>query len=363
MNEMRSSMAFVRSPVFSCTELVLPLPSCRGLWDARNATQWQQLFLAKLKSTASISILDAMNDVSRLELERDTIDGGMSAHIVLYALWSRVWGFLDAKSYYQRSNTRKRKASSILWLEAQHEELYAQISTIKENLAKQDILTPECELVSELMMMFLHVNSQDIQKFAGRFGEEEVRAALPLLQVWMHHEEHRYAVWHAGQVLRAARKLPPTQLRGFLAIAVYHACLTLWVTVMLTNRSGLTTRRNSPQLATADGNAVSGRQTSDNVSPCETGVPVMIDGEGTQASRAYMIHGEGRPALMLNGVTRRLSDPSTISQVMLDVFKTNYPAKSASLPPLLENLSSLMTDLSATLAREMDLSSEPGSPA
>jgi hypothetical protein len=38
----------------------------------------------------------------------------------------------------------------------------------------------------------------------------------------------RQALWHAGQVLREARLFPRNHLKGFYAVAVHHACLTLW---------------------------------------------------------------------------------------------------------------------------------------
>ncbi|KAK3388990.1 hypothetical protein B0T20DRAFT_511002 [Sordaria brevicollis] len=96
----------------------------------------------------------------------------------------------------------------------------------------------------EMFMLALHVDLNQLQSFAGKAGEEEARRASAhfLNQEgnepsgigsggggWVRSTEARHAVWHAGQVFRAARALPPTGLMGFNAMAVYFASLTLWV--------------------------------------------------------------------------------------------------------------------------------------
>lgn len=99
----------------------------------------------------------------------------------------------------------------------------------------------------EMFMVALHVDLNQLQSFAGKAGEEEARrASAHFLHQdhdpgtgregngaggggWVRSTDARYAVWHAGQVFRVARGLPPTGLRGFNAMAVYFASLTLWV--------------------------------------------------------------------------------------------------------------------------------------
>lgn len=49
-----------------------------------------------------------------------------------------------------------------------------------------------------------------------------------MLQCWSGDRESRQAIWHAGQVIRYARKLSSAQLHTYFAVAVYHASLTLW---------------------------------------------------------------------------------------------------------------------------------------
>lgn len=323
-------------------ELTLPLPSCRSLWDARTPLEWKSRYLAKSHPAIANSLIDAMHDAARLEIDADSIDLDFSAHVVLYGLWGRVWSFLDAKQFHQRNRFPSRNATSLLWLEAQHQELYTHLKGTKEKLQSTKALSPEAELMSQLLMMSLHVCSEDVQRFAGRFGEEEVRSALPMLQDWVSRDEHRYATWHAGQLLKAARKLPRTQLRGFLAIAVYHACLTLWVSSLISKRIGATSKRASPGAGTEFL-----QQRTTQQSPQSQ---ILLDGEETQATRTYLTIGRGTPSLQLANQIGELSDPTVIAKVMMNIFRENFPATSDPLPPLLENLASLMNDLSHTPA-------------
>ena len=106
------------------------------------------------------------------------------------------------------------------------------------------IINSNMPITFEMFALALHVDLNQLQSFAGKAGEEEARrASAHFLHQdgernggasgggggWVRSEDARYAVWHAGQVFRRARELPPTGLRGFNAMAVYFASLTLWV--------------------------------------------------------------------------------------------------------------------------------------
>tara|TARA_R110002060_G_scaffold50370_1_gene61163 strand:- start:36 stop:470 length:435 start_codon:yes stop_codon:yes gene_type:complete len=76
--------------------------------------------------------------------------------------------------------------------------------------------------------MILYVSPEELQRFAGKGGEEAAVQVIPSLEQWASTGHARKAVWHAGQVFRAAAQMPPAGLRDFLAIAVYFASLTIW---------------------------------------------------------------------------------------------------------------------------------------
>lgn len=91
--------------------------------------------------------------------------------------------------------------------------------------------------------MYLHVNLDTISRFAGKCGEEEAHRAYTYLQSWIPTKEARMAICHAGQVLRAARAIPPYQLRGPNSFMIYHAVMVLWTYGMMmhdhTSKTGI----------------------------------------------------------------------------------------------------------------------------
>ena len=76
--------------------------------------------------------------------------------------------------------------------------------------------------------MILHISLEDLHRFAGKSGEEETRKAGEEFAAWAKTKEARIAIWHAGQVFRAAKRLMQAQNRGFNAVVLYYATLTLW---------------------------------------------------------------------------------------------------------------------------------------
>jgi hypothetical protein len=69
-------------------------------------------------------------------------------------------------------------------------------------------------------MMCLHIDVDAIQRFVGKLGEVDARRAYPDLRDWSQTKEARVGIWHAGQVLRAARAVAAYQLRGFDSMAI-----------------------------------------------------------------------------------------------------------------------------------------------
>jgi len=179
--------------------------------------------------------------------------------------------------------------------------------------------------------MILHAPPEDLQRFAGKFGEDEARKASAELQSWAGTPEARVAVWHAGQVLRAAGNLMPAQLRGFNAIAVYYAALALWVYGLMASGTG----------AKSGLLGVVGEKGGDEVVLNET---------ETAEVRDFRSSGDGVPGLK---VVReggddfiRLTATDRILGVARDIYRSNFPVRDEGLPPLVENLGNLLRDLS-----------------
>ncbi|KAF0323021.1 C2H2 type zinc finger domain protein [Colletotrichum asianum] len=321
INDMRSSIAFNRNPILSPVEMTFTLPAPRDLWDARDPFEWRARYLSKPNRQVTISLVDGMQTPSKLDSEIELIDIELSTHAILYGLWGRVHSFFDAKAFALRDSSSAPRSTSNLWVEAQRQDLQQKIRAAHTKLGWIYPLSAEADLIGHFLLMSLHVSSDDIQAFAGRYGEEELRQAIPRLREWGHSEDKYSTLWHAGQVLKAARSYPPTLLRGFHAIAVYHACLSLWIASIISSKE--------PSSASQ----------------------VVLDGDETPGVQRFIATGHGRPCLHVGDGLGELEDPLIISVVLLEVFTKNFPSRSHPIPPLLENLVSLMGDISRVQTR------------
>lgn len=214
-------------------------------------------------------------------------------------------------------------------------------------------------------MLFLSIYTfpDEMQTFAGQYGAEEANLALPCLREWAANEDRYHAIWHAGQVIRAARQFPRAHLTGFYAIAVYHACLCLWIFNVLARNAATTGCSSTARVRqNEDPNQEEGNGLSTVVNnpfphrkdviepfqPEDEAPRVILDGEDTADLQMFLRTGYGVPYLHVGGATKKLEDPSTISVLIMEVFQSNFPTGNQSLPPLLENLRKLIRNLGET---------------
>ncbi len=207
------------------------------------------------------------------------------------------------------------------------------INTTREDMANYP---PIATLFSEFAMMHLHVNFDSIQRFAGQFGESEARREYPRVRDWSLSKEARTSIWHAGQLLRAARLVLPFQLRGFDILAIYHAILVLWVFGLL--RCG-EQHREVATTSPPDG----------RLDPLVT-----LDGPETESVKAFITRSIGQPGLTLHSVGPagenstvfcQLASPRLVMDVGRQVFDNNFPGATDNLPPLVDNLRNLIREL------------------
>jgi hypothetical protein len=172
--------------------------------------------------------------------------------------------------------------------------------------------------------MILHISLEDLHRFAGKFGEDETRKAGEEFAAWAETKKARIAVWHAGQVFRAAKGLMQAQNRGFNAIVLYYATLTLW----------------------AYGHTVSN---AEDCPPFIGSQSVTLNEPETSSSTLFLASSQGIPFLskgLASGKTLiALAEPDKVLGLARDIYKSNYPLSEERLPPLVENLCILLKDL------------------
>lgn len=328
----------------SFTELAFSLPAARDMWKAPSARAWRETWLRKTPLDPSINVprvADLMHRLRGADELAEYVDMELCLTAVLYGFWGQISAYRESVKFYQDRKEHGRESSHRLWLKTQHQELYRDVVEFATILYSSHSSGAHLTIIAELFMMILHVSLDDLQRFAGKLGEEEARRTSSILEEgWVNSAEARYAVWHAGQVLRNARRLAPTSLRRFNAMAVYFAGLTLWTYGLLS------IAKNAAAHNPVGGGHVD-KTSQAEAYPKSTGF-VMVDGEETRETRAFLQLGRGTPALSHNGDASEaepLSNPSNVLMITRNVFRDNFPVRNEPLPPLVESLENLLRDL------------------
>lgn len=206
-------------------------------------------------------------------------------------------------------------------------------------------------IIHEHLLLNVHVSFEELSLFAGKEGGQDARRVLPLLKKWAESRDSRQAVWHAGQILREATALAPEALRDFHAIALYHAGLTLWAYGILSiemNRLPLRRSRSYSNSVTA-------------VPPPQE--VIYLDGLESAEMHKFISLSRATPVIQQwsfasadknpdsrdNKDPITLDNPKAVMEIVINVLQGNYEGKL--VPPLVENLTHLMQDLSRAASK------------
>ncbi|KOC09725.1 hypothetical protein AFLA70_116g002921 [Aspergillus flavus AF70] len=325
-----------RPAIISYTELTVPFPSTRGLWFAPSAESWRDIWIAyQLTGCSELNLRDLLSDPSLMTQLAPELDIEVARSALLQGLALQVWECRQQMLLSQTSLSGPR-ATTQLWLQSRQEDLYTTLRAVQQDSLS---VPPVTTLMSEFVMMYLHIDIDAIQRFVGRMGELDARRAYPGLRDWSRTKEARFAIWHAGQMFRAARNVAAYQFRGFESLAIYHATLVLWVYGLIqcgeTKRLEVTTPMSEADLT----------------------APVPLDEPENQVTKSFLSHGVGRPGLMMlqpRGkneqdvkVFYELAKPCAVTAVAQQVFEGNcrLPFSDVLLPPIIQNLCALIKDL------------------
>lgn len=347
IHDSQVSIAHLQNPLISPAQMMLPLPASRSVWTASDAYSWRTCYLSARQCADSElpSAIVLSSDVKVLDALEGKVDKNLSIMAACHSMAYEVFHFRQQALLLSRGH-KKPRHDRLLAQSSRQKEIYDDLISINTYCELQ--LSPLCEALFtlEYLMTSLHVSLDDIQRFSGRSGEEEARTAYPQILAWTEDAASRIAVWHAGQLFRIARRLERTRLRDFYAVALYHATLTLWVYGMVTSNAARRSRVHTP--------TPGARPTS---RPDDTTIPdVMIDGDDGRAAKAFRHLGHGRPCLTISQASPGtevcpLQNPSGVMILAAEILQGNFPKGASRLPPLVENLVNLMTDLSKLSGR------------
>lgn len=218
------SMSLLTQPLLSMAEFHLDLPCSPAMWTAASAHSWKPFAVSSAR-TPIPTIRDALSNLSLLRDHQSNIDVQLSLNIIVSSLWPRVWQFrqMHAMPPIDGCGSNSLTANSL------HQELVLGFKYLKIRSEEwEGGISPPVALKLEVCLMHLHVSLEAIQIFGGKEGEAEARKTVPQLKTWSRSREAREALRSAGQTLKAASQLEAGTLRGFAAVAVYHASLVLW---------------------------------------------------------------------------------------------------------------------------------------
>lgn len=301
-------------------------------WLASTASDWAANYQLAYNLP---SLLEVLQDLRRLENLRDRVDVNLTHMVILYGIWAQIWNYHNARKFRFGLKQASRQAPSYLWYTSQYQELYQNLTSVRDYYAvMRDPFATELLLTAELFMMLLQVSFLDLQHVAGKEDVEEAQQAFKLLQDdWFDTREARCAVWHAGQVLRAASSLRPTTLRDFNAIAVYQAGLCLWVYGFIGSMD--------PARQTPTASNELGQRTGEQFR-------VMLNGNESPEKRSFIEYGQGIPCVSMptppGDCVVALTDQQSVMEIARATLRRSFPTD-CRMPPLVENLSNLMEDL------------------
>lgn len=309
----QSSMALLKPPLISYSEMQLPLPSPNALWQAKTAVAWRHAYLANAQeATNRPSALATFMNLENLA----RYDSASTTY--LHMIWGMIWEYRQMCGLASRSQS---KQNNNLILSSRYQELLKQLEDLRVGSPP---LSKTSEITLELMLVHMNAPLDDIQLFAGLEGQEEARSAYPALREWTKTVGSRQALWHAGQILRAAETLPKALLCNFNAIAVYHAGLILWGYGFL--------KRSVPD----------GTMPNDNSHSM-----VILNCEDSLTARRFITMNRGIPSIQHPGSqkTVQLHDVSGVMEGLIHLLQPSHDAVEGATPPLVGNLIQLLEGL------------------
>ena len=348
IHDMHCSMSLLIQPVMSYAETSLDAPCSRELWEAATAEEWRRLYLNQLNEPGSIPTLPwirtVIEDTSLIAMHQPVVDIKMTIAVVATSIWALVFQYRQQKtiekSHTEASSRPPSAIASSLFQECKQLTQHLSLNAIDWDVG----ISPAGSLVLELSLLHLHVGLEDIQLLAGKEGIEESRRALPGLRTWLESQESRQALFHAGQVIRAARRYPPGMLRGLAAVAVYHAALTMWAWAILDDYP------NQSKYSTSRPRAASRMSSGGGKSSV-----FRLDMADNPELQRFLVLGKGIPAIGAanegSGQKVLLSDPLNLMNTIQAILMSNTgDASDKGCPPLVSNLSKLMYTLGKAAA-------------
>jgi hypothetical protein len=245
------------APLFSVTELKVPMPDADRLWHARNAAEWSANFEQVHEFGGGYSSLGSdARPMSLLGLYGHFLDNELISlgiemtplqlRLLLHPLQSLIWQssqllrcFSDVASIRHAEGSRTVNASSTRGRLQEGQQLLQRWYDLAERYLKVNAMCPMMQtnlVIFHLISLNAVTNFQEIERVARR----EIVGTTYQEVSWLHKRciaDVEEAVYHCGQVFRLVRSMPRIVRPPWWAGAIYRVALVLWANCLLTGES------------------------------------------------------------------------------------------------------------------------------
>ncbi|KAB2101748.1 hypothetical protein AG0111_0g9579 [Alternaria gaisen] len=341
-HDIHMTMAKHRPPLITYAELTLILPASKTLWLAPSAEIWRIRYLEMDIVASRPSLQTLLKDEAAILCLPADIDAQVARSSYLHGVAAQIWEYGQQSALMHESSD----PSSQLWARSRQEKLY-------HHLQREDLLPGNSPAVTclfhQFLQMYLHVNLDLITRFAGKYGESAANSAYTHLSPWSQTKEARIAICHAGQVVRAARHIPPYQIRGPDSFMLYHAIMVLWTYSMMVRDRAKKTGTTTPMHAQPSSFRSKVIYLDDAASDNQNSIhSFILMNSGIPCLRIISTH---QPIASESGVADRpeicnLKYPSQVMKVGVRLLDTTHPDVDRETgPPLVRALCGLMEEL------------------
>lgn len=287
------------TPLISHTEFDLPLPFSRKLWDAKTAAEWKAIYIQEIPQSlsTSVSLATILQDITALSSIPRHVDFQLAALATIYGISNMI---ADCNRILKGSTRQWSTAVANLW-QQELVQLLEQFQFLAVEPLKDSL--PAMSLVYQTVSLSLYLPLGVLETFSGKDGEERSSAIYESLIQHISLTHLRKASWHAGQVLRIARSMPPGSLVASQAACVYFSALALWSLSTVFSRKGMilmTSNRGTDQIFFLDG-----------------------EDDGDKLRR-FIALGQASPALSSTGQYVHLQDRGAVMRLFQQLFSPEH---------------------------------------
>ncbi|KAL3487587.1 hypothetical protein BJX62DRAFT_240855 [Aspergillus germanicus] len=237
LHDTQMSMMHLTNPLMSASEMELHLPASQRTWTARSARAWKKEILSEAHACHSMHTTDSSSSsllstvrqaLSRQSTTSHSLVTPAAALLLLHSLWSPVWSCRADTDLIAAGTDTLLTSSRTNELASAIRAIIINSSNNQEHLEEDE--GPELAIIRAYLLLALHTPLTALQKFLGRYGDQEARNAAPVIHDWVFSRESRYALDAAARILHAGRKMSMKAhcLHGSSANAVYTAGLALF---------------------------------------------------------------------------------------------------------------------------------------